>query len=81
MTTAPTVTRLAIALISVVNASAALTLPKAISGASPAGLLAAAAGGRNGTELRMQRPPRLPRRDPASREWPDATARQAGGEA
>jgi hypothetical protein len=35
MPTAPTLARLAVALVSVANATAALTFPKAIAGASP----------------------------------------------
>jgi len=63
MTTAPTLARLAVALISVANASAALMLPKAIAAPSCPSLRAAEARDERRGEFRRLRPPRVPRRE------------------
>ena len=63
MTTAPTLTRLAVALVSVANASAALMLPKAVAAPSCPSLRVAQARDDRPPEFRRLRPPRVPRRE------------------
>jgi hypothetical protein len=63
MTTASTLARLAVALISVGNASAALMLPKAIVAPSCPSLQAADVRDERRPEFRRLRPPRVPRRE------------------
>jgi len=79
MPTAPTLARLAVALLSVAHATAALTFPKALAGASATGSLALAAGDARGPAARLQRPPRVPRRERSDRQHADASARCAAG--
>jgi hypothetical protein len=74
MMRAPTLARLAVALISVANASAALMLPKPIARATGAATPVAAATGDLRPECRVQRPPRVPRRERARPERADASA-------
>jgi hypothetical protein len=81
MPTAPTLTRLALALVSVANATAALSLPTALArtcvGASPA----AAAAQLRGGPFRLQRPPRVPRRERADHEYAEGAAAASAGPA
>ncbi|HXE69542.1 MAG TPA: hypothetical protein VN523_09280 [Hyphomicrobiaceae bacterium] len=81
MPTAPTLARLAVALVSVANATAALTLPKSIAGASPKASFAMGARDARGATLKLQRPPRVPRRERSDREHADAFARSSAGAA
>jgi len=81
MPTAPTLARLAVALVSVANATAALTLPKAIAGALPKASFAVATGDLHGAGLKLQRPPRVPRRERSDRENVDYFARSSAGTA
>ena len=77
MPTAPTLARLAVALVSVANATAALTLPKSIAGASPKASFAMGARDARGATLKLQRPPRVPRRERSDREHADALSHGA----
>ena len=80
MTRASTLVRLAVALVSVANASAGLMLPKAIAAAVGSAMLVVAARGEPRAEFRVQRPPRVPRRERAEGERADAWARASAGE-
>jgi hypothetical protein len=79
MPTAPTLVRLAVALVSVANASAALTLPKALVGAAAKASLATATRDARESALKLQRPPRVPRRERSDREHAEVFARSSGG--
>ena len=81
MLTAPTLARLAVALVSVANATAALTFPKATAGALPKASFAVATRDAHEAGLKLQRPPRLPRRERSDREHADAFARSSAGTA
>jgi hypothetical protein len=78
MPTAPTLARLAVALFSVAHATAALTFPKAVARTSVKASLVLAPGDARRPAARLQRPPRVPRRERSDREHADASARAAG---
>ena len=81
MPTAPTLVRLAVALVSVANASAALTLPKALVGAAAKPGVATGAHDAREAALKLQRPPRVPRRERSDREHAEVLARSSAGTA
>jgi hypothetical protein len=78
MPTAPTLTRLAVALVSVVNATVVLSLPKAPAGTCITARPAATATQPRGGASRLQRPPRVPRRERADLEYAEGWAAAAG---
>jgi len=79
MPTAPTLVRLAVALVSVANASAALTLPKGIADAAAKAAVVMGPGDARRSALKLQRPPRVPRRERSDREHVEAFARSSAG--
>jgi hypothetical protein len=79
MLTAPALTRLAVGLVSVANASAAVSLPKPPAAATIGAQAVASAAQPRAAFSRLQRPPRVPRRERAGHEFADAAA--AGGTA
>jgi hypothetical protein len=81
MPTAPTLTRLAVALVSVANATAALSLPPVLARTCVAARPVAAAAQPHGGPLRLQRPPRVPRRERADHEYADGAAAGSAGPA
>ena len=80
MLTAPTLTRLAVGLVSVANASAPVSLPKPPAAATIGAQAVASAAQPRAALSRLQRPPRVPRRERAEHEFADAAA-AAGGTA
>ncbi|HJZ31580.1 MAG TPA: hypothetical protein VKF35_10765 [Hyphomicrobiaceae bacterium] len=80
MTTAATFVRLSVALISVINASAALTLPQTRARFGITTPVAATASHQRRAQIRRQRPPRVPRRQPNDQDPTEAFARGAAAE-